>query len=189
MALLDGREQRMMFLTEDDFMVVLGRALEDDGGFRPDKSPRELMLGLNPNFLQGDFKVYVPLNGKLHHTEVEEDTGASMIECNTVIKLDHRMVIIACDGMFIELAGWDADNRVIGLRVVFDGNITRFVMDTFWDVQEDGQVPLHFAKTLNWQCEHIEQDGHAVLIEYWDSMDKTKVMNEAMDWMSQCRPS
>ncbi len=175
MALLDNREQRIIFLTETNLMELLGQTFENDGGFPPDLSPRDIMLRLNPNFLQGDFKVYVPLNGKVHHTQVEEDTGSSMIECNTVIKIGHRMVIIACDQMFIGLMAPDSKNRVLGLRLMFDGNVTRFGIDTIDDVQESGQVPLLFAKTLNWQGEHIEEEAHQTLIDWWEESPRAEV--------------
>lgn len=175
MALLDGREQRIIFLTEDDLMELLGQVFENDGGFPPHLSPRDIMLSLNPNFLQGDFKVYVPLDGKAHHSQVEEDTGSSMIACNTVIKLGHRMTIIACNQMFIALMEPDSDNQVLGLRVTFFDELTRFGLDAIDDVQEFGQVPLYFAKSLNWQGEHITEDAHQALIDWWEESPRAEV--------------
>lgn len=175
MALLDGREQRIIFLTEDDLMELLGQGFDADGGFRPDKSPREIMQDLNPNFLQGDFKVYVPLNGKIHHSQVEEDTGSSMIDCNSVIKLGHRLTVIACDAMFIALTDRLSNGRYLGLRVTFCGELTSFGLDTIDDVQESGQVPLYFGKSLNWQGEHIAEDAHQALIDWWETSPRAQV--------------
>ena len=176
MALLDNREQRVLALTEDDFLKLIGLSLDESGDFPPDLSPREHMLRINPMFLQGDFRVYVPLNGKAHHSQVETDDADSMLSHNSVVKVGHRMIITACDGMFISFLPDSAGGTEYGVVLNFLGEkYTSLEFTSLEDNAEHGQAPLYFAKTFNWQSENIHADSHQAIIDVWEDLAKITV--------------
>lgn len=176
MALLDNREQRVLALTEDDFLRLIGLSLDESGDFPPDLPPREHMLRINPLFLQGDFRVYVPLNGKVHHSQVESDDADSMLSHNSVVKVGHRMIITACDGMFISFLPDNVGGTQWGVVLNFLGEkFTSLEFTSLEDDAEHGQTPLYFAKTFNWQSENIHADSHQAIIDVWEGMDKVTV--------------
>lgn len=173
MTILDGRENRTIFLTEDDLLGLLEIACaKNDITYSNHASFRAFLESIIPNLFQGDFSVYVPLNGAKSHCEVESDDGASMIDCNTIVKIDHRIIIVGCDGMLIGLGSGRETGTTLAIRFDFAGtNACSFTFDAL-----DQNIGLtHFAKTLNWQGEHIAPDGLNLLAELWEESEKNSI--------------